>query len=108
MLSLVSSESADIFSQRFEHHRDLQTSAKIHVKVQFPLQVNMLPYTNRARPQDTRENHDLARSCTYDLLSVVVHDGKLNSGIPPFTRESQPCFSHSQDITFRTLGLAIR
>lgn len=40
----------------------------------------MLPYTNRARTQDTSENFELARSCTYDLLSVVVHVGKLNSG----------------------------
>jgi len=67
--------------KRFEHHKDLQTSAKIHLKVQFPLQINMLPYTNRARTQDVRENFELARSCTYDLLSVVVHDGKLNSGM---------------------------
>jgi len=66
--------------KRFEHHKDLKTSSKIHLKVQFPLQVNMLPYTNRARSQDTRENFQLARSCTYDLLSVVVHVGKLNSG----------------------------
>lgn len=67
--------------KRFEHHKDLRTSAKIHLKVQFPLQVNMLPYTNRARTQDIRENFELARSCTYDLLTVVVHDGKLNSGM---------------------------
>jgi hypothetical protein len=67
--------------KRFEHRKDLQTSAKIHLKVQFPLQINMLPYTNRARTQDVRENFELARSCAYDLLSVVVHVGKLNSGM---------------------------
>jgi len=40
----------------------------------------MLPYTNRAKAHDARENSQLVRSCTYDLLSVVVHIGKLNSG----------------------------
>jgi ubiquitin carboxyl-terminal hydrolase 22/27/51 len=40
----------------------------------------MLPYTNRARGQDTRESFELARSCTYDLLSVVVHVGEIETG----------------------------
>lgn len=72
-----------IFTKRFEHHRDLNTSSKIRVKVQFPLQINMLPYTSRGRLLDDREigkNRELTRSCTYDLLSVVVHDGSMNTG----------------------------
>jgi hypothetical protein len=40
----------------------------------------MLPYTNRARSRDSRENMELERSCTYDLLSVVVHVGGLDTG----------------------------
>lgn len=40
----------------------------------------MLPYTNRARSRDSRENLELERSCTYDLLSVVVHVGELDTG----------------------------
>ncbi len=68
-------------NQRFEAHKDLKTTSKIHLQVQFPLQVNMLPYTNRAKAHDARENSQLVRSCTYDLLSVVVHIGKLNSGV---------------------------
>ena len=40
----------------------------------------MLPYTNRARSLDGKENYELARSCTYDLLSVVVHVGELDTG----------------------------
>lgn len=40
----------------------------------------MLPYTSRARTSDTRESYDLARSCTYDLLSVVVHVGEIDTG----------------------------
>ena len=66
--------------KRFEHHRGLNQTSKISVKVQFPLQINMLPYTNRARTQDVKENFELQRSCTYDLLSVVVHDGSMNTG----------------------------
>jgi hypothetical protein len=40
----------------------------------------MLPYTNRARSTDTKNNFELARSCTYDLQSVVVHVGNLETG----------------------------
>lgn len=40
----------------------------------------MLPYTNRGRGQDPRENIELGRSCTYDLLSVVVHVGEIDTG----------------------------
>lgn len=40
----------------------------------------MLPYTNRARGTDTKNNFELARSCTYDLQSVVVHVGNLETG----------------------------
>lgn len=46
----------------------------------------MLPYTSRARSQDTRENFELARSCAYDLLSVVVHLGSMNSGKLNFSK----------------------
>ncbi len=67
--------------KRFEHHKEAKTSSKLGTKVQFPLQINMLPYTNRARSQDTRGNFELARSCTYDLLSVVVHLGSMNTGM---------------------------
>jgi len=66
--------------KRFEHNKEIGTTSKIGLKVQFPLQINMLPYTNRARCQDTRENFELARSCTYDLLSVVIHVGSLDTG----------------------------
>lgn len=66
--------------KRFEHHRGLNQTSKIGVKVQFPLQINMLPYTNRARTHDVRENFELQRSCTYDLLSIVVHVGSMNTG----------------------------
>jgi ubiquitin carboxyl-terminal hydrolase 22/27/51 len=40
----------------------------------------MLPYTNRVRNHDSRESLELERSCTYDLLSVVVHVGEIDTG----------------------------
>ena len=40
----------------------------------------MVPYTDRAQCQDVKENYDLARSCTYDLLCVVVHVGEIDTG----------------------------
>jgi ubiquitin carboxyl-terminal hydrolase 22/27/51 len=40
----------------------------------------MLPYTNRSRGRDNKESMELERSCTYDLLSVVVHVGEIDTG----------------------------
>jgi ubiquitin carboxyl-terminal hydrolase 22/27/51 len=40
----------------------------------------MLPYTNRGRSQDPKVDYELGRSCTYDLLSVVVHVGEIDTG----------------------------
>lgn len=68
--------------QRFEYKqgRHDRAASKIDNAVQFPLQLNMLPYTNRIRSRDSRENLELERSCTYDLLSVVVHVGEMETG----------------------------
>lgn len=41
----------------------------------------MMPYTYRAKGHDVKENYELARSCTYDLLSVVVHVGAIETGM---------------------------
>lgn len=48
--------------------------------MQFPLQLTMMPYTNRARTTDAKEQYELARSCTYELMSVVVHVGEIDTG----------------------------
>ncbi|EJT75239.1 hypothetical protein GGTG_05176 [Gaeumannomyces tritici R3-111a-1] len=55
-------------------------AAKVETPVQFPLSLNMFPYTNRGRSGDSKENYELARSCTYDLLGVVVHVGEIDTG----------------------------
>ncbi|ROW07425.1 hypothetical protein VMCG_03682 [Cytospora schulzeri] len=68
--------------KRFEFRNGTRdkSAAKIDTQVQFPLQLNMLPYTNRARNADTKEAYELSRSCTYDLMSVVVHVGEMDTG----------------------------
>ncbi|KAK1753511.1 ubiquitin carboxyl-terminal hydrolase [Echria macrotheca] len=67
--------------KRFEFKQGRnERAAKIDTPVSFPLQLNMLPYTSRARTQDTSESFELARSCTYDLFSVVVHVGEIDTG----------------------------
>jgi len=66
-------------TQRFKQQNN-GLASKIDTKVSFPLKLEMLPYTNRARSHDTRQNFELARSCTYDLQSVVVHVGNLETG----------------------------
>jgi ubiquitin carboxyl-terminal hydrolase 22/27/51 len=40
----------------------------------------MFPYTNRAHRENAKHNPELARGCTYDLQSVVVHVGALETG----------------------------
>ncbi len=105
--------------KRFEYKQGPRhdKAVKVDTPVEFPLQLNMLPYTNRraggtngaqsngssgagsaagsssggagsagsAGPHhhatDTsRESYELNRSCMYDLLSVVVHVGEIDTG----------------------------
>lgn len=40
----------------------------------------MLPYTERARNFNTKEYPEWSRSATYDLMSVVVHVGEIDTG----------------------------
>ncbi|KAI0475019.1 ubiquitin carboxyl-terminal hydrolase [Xylariaceae sp. FL0804] len=68
--------------KRFEFKQGTRdrSASKIGTKVQFPLQLNMLPYTARGRGSDAKESQELGRSCTYDLLSVVEHVGEIDTG----------------------------
>lgn len=82
-MPLVVCPCANLSVQRFEYKQaknDRAAASKMDNPVQFPLQLNMLPYTNRARSRDSRENMELERSCMYDLLSVVVHVGEIETG----------------------------
>ncbi|KAK7727866.1 hypothetical protein SLS63_006944 [Diaporthe eres] len=68
--------------KRFEFRNGTRdkSAAKIETQVNFPLQLNMLPYTNRARNADAKETYELSRSCTYDLMCAVVHVGEIDTG----------------------------
>ena len=66
--------------QRFGHNKAANATSKIDLKVEFPLQLQMLPYTGRAKFGPSGDQFELARSCTYDLLSVVVHIGTIDTG----------------------------
>ncbi|KXJ90647.1 ubiquitin carboxyl-terminal hydrolase [Microdochium bolleyi] len=68
--------------KRFEFKQGSRdrSASKIDTKVQFPLQLNMLPYTTRGRSADAKDSQELNRSCTYDLLSVVEHVGEIDTG----------------------------
>jgi ubiquitin carboxyl-terminal hydrolase 22/27/51 len=77
--------------QRFK--QNIGSASKIDTKVSFPLKLEMFPYTSRAKnlakfvPKNKEEEldkekqgYELARGCTYDLQSVVVHVGELETG----------------------------
>ncbi|TDZ35108.1 Ubiquitin carboxyl-terminal hydrolase 8 [Colletotrichum sidae] len=68
--------------KRFEYKqgRHDRAPSKIDTVVNFPLQLNMLPYTTRGRGTEAKDSFELGRSCTYDLLGVVVHVGELDTG----------------------------
>ncbi|KAI0097452.1 ubiquitin carboxyl-terminal hydrolase [Nemania sp. FL0031] len=68
--------------KRFEFKQGSRDRAasKIRTKVQFPLQLNMLPYTTRGQSDNARDSQELSRSCVYDLLSVVEHVGEIDTG----------------------------
>ena len=69
--------------QRFEFKQGARdrVASKIDTKVQFPLTLNMLPYTTRGRSPEARDNPEMSRSCMYDLLSVVEHVGEIDTGV---------------------------
>ncbi|OXV08546.1 hypothetical protein Egran_03693 [Elaphomyces granulatus] len=61
------------FGFRFEH--TFSVSEKVEGKVDFPLSINMLPYTTKPHSQNGAKSKYL-----YDLASAVVHKGKLEAG----------------------------
>lgn len=66
--------------QRFKQHHSGGAS-KIETKVTFPLKLDMFPYTTRAAALgENKHSPDMSRGCTYDLQSVVVHVGNLETG----------------------------
>ncbi|KAH8435032.1 putative ubiquitin C-terminal hydrolase Ubp8 [Aspergillus melleus] len=58
--------------KRYEH--TFSVSEKLEGRIDFPLSINMLPYTTNPHPLTDRSRY------VYDLSSAVVHKGKLDAG----------------------------
>ncbi|KAL6239112.1 hypothetical protein BDW75DRAFT_199647 [Aspergillus navahoensis] len=58
--------------KRFEH--TFSVSEKVEGRIDFPLSINMLPYTTNPNTCVDKSRY------TYDLSSAVVHKGKLDAG----------------------------
>jgi len=70
-------------TQRFEYNKQGRNdrATKIDTHVHFPLSLNMFPYTDRGiQGQAQKDYYELRRSCTYDLMCVVVHVGEIDTG----------------------------
>ncbi|KAI1940335.1 hypothetical protein LOZ12_004568 [Ophidiomyces ophidiicola] len=75
--------------KRFERHRSV--SEKVDAKVAFPLCINMAPYTTRSSSKSTSKYN-------YDLLSVVVHIGDIDSGhYLTYCRQGEQWFKFNDD-----------
>lgn len=67
--------------QRFEHSNS--GSAKIEANIRFPMELDMTPFTTRAKRKGKPTEAERVKGFkpyVYDLLSVVVHKGEINSG----------------------------
>ncbi|EEP80577.1 conserved hypothetical protein [Uncinocarpus reesii 1704] len=81
--------------KRFERHRSV--SEKVDTKVAFPFSINMAPYTTSANSKNIFKY-------TYDLLSVVVHIGDIDSGhYLAYCRQGEQWFKFNDDrVTWAT------
>ncbi|KAH7095029.1 hypothetical protein FB567DRAFT_511594 [Paraphoma chrysanthemicola] len=76
--------------KRFEHNK--ATSSKIETRVSFPLRLDVNPYTTSYQqtlkkvvkatgaPPTNYNTYTPANSLTYELSTVIVHKGKIDSG----------------------------
>ncbi|KAF2869136.1 ubiquitin carboxyl-terminal hydrolase-like protein 22 [Massariosphaeria phaeospora] len=93
-----------IHLKRFEHTKS--TSSKIETMVRFPMKLDLYPYTTDYKSTQTKAskasgppntNHNVnspANSILYELSSVIVHKGKIDSGhYVSYSREGNDWFS---------------
>ncbi|KAF2470362.1 ubiquitin carboxyl-terminal hydrolase-like protein 22 [Lindgomyces ingoldianus] len=92
-----------IHLKRFEHMKS--TSSKIETKVKFPMKLDLYPYTTQYKASQTKAakmsgqsntNYNIntpAHSIPYELSSVIVHKGKMDSGhYVSYSREGNDWF----------------
>ncbi|KAH6637444.1 ubiquitin carboxyl-terminal hydrolase-like protein 22 [Boeremia exigua] len=92
-----------IHLKRFEHSK--ATSSKIETKVNFPTKLELSPYTTAHKehakaakasglPNTNFNMNSPANSLTYELSSVIVHKGKIDSGhYVSYSREGNDWFA---------------
>jgi ubiquitin carboxyl-terminal hydrolase 22/27/51 len=89
--------------QRFEHTKS--TSSKIETRVSFPTKLDINPYTTSYQqllkksmkatgaPPTNYNTNTPANSLVYELSSVIVHKGKIDSGhYVSYSREGNDWF----------------
>ncbi|EGD93422.1 ubiquitin C-terminal hydrolase Ubp8 [Trichophyton tonsurans CBS 112818] len=75
--------------KRFERNRSV--SEKVETKVTYPASINMMPYTTSPRSENRSQFQ-------YDLLSVVVHIGDIDSGhYLAYCRHGEQWFKFNDD-----------
>ncbi|KAF2786025.1 ubiquitin carboxyl-terminal hydrolase-like protein 22 [Melanomma pulvis-pyrius CBS 109.77] len=89
--------------KRFEHTKS--TSSKIETNVRFPMKLDIFPYTTQHKSSQTKAaklsgpantNYNMntpTNSLIYELSSVIVHKGKIDSGhYVSYSREGNDWF----------------
>ncbi|UZJ55970.1 hypothetical protein CBS101457_005290 [Exobasidium rhododendri] len=68
--------------KRFEHNHNSNNNVgvKLETRVKFPLIFDLREYCTNAQKEDQALPHVDPESYLYDLFTVVVHEGKLNTG----------------------------
>ncbi|KTW27954.1 uncharacterized protein T551_02921 [Pneumocystis jirovecii RU7] len=81
--------------KRFEHS---STPTKIDTHVNFSFQLDMFPYIARSNYMDCYKD-----DCIYDLLSVICHQGQINTGhYTSFARSNDNWFQFDDTTIFIT------
>lgn len=73
-----------IHLKRFEHSKS--NASKLETKITFPLQLDLYPYTTRAKAAQSKKPQlngfvpEPPNTLIYELSAVIVHKGKIDSG----------------------------
>ncbi|OCK99419.1 ubiquitin carboxyl-terminal hydrolase-like protein 22 [Cenococcum geophilum 1.58] len=92
-----------IHLKRFEHSKS--SSSKLETKIKFSIRLDLYPYTTQYKTSNSqsskssaaiKSNYNInspANSLTYELSSVIVHKGKIDSGhYVSYSREGNDWF----------------
>lgn len=70
--------------KRFEFDFELRKNVKLNDRCEFPLRLNVFPYTKQAYDEQEKVSDSASglaeEDCWYDLVGVLVHEGTADSG----------------------------